>query len=223
MAGHSTDGSPDSAKPTRRRSSVKHEQASPSSRLLSFSRSAPPAEREEDRAARLARERVAAEEAALEAVRVADREAVALAAHEVERDAAVTRAKDLGILETPLEAARITLRMYTHRQSVFRAHSFLVGNESGGLSEQLGRIPIQTTRTTLEMLRSLIETTVDNNMVELVPPFFSLLFLEARARDFAWRALTLRHTLAKTDAAQPHLPRVFGDRPQLTQSLQVFR
>jgi hypothetical protein len=164
-------------KPTRRRSSFKQgsEPPSPGSGRPSFRRSSSSAERQEDREARLEREREAAEEAAaevaleaaLEAARAADLEAVMLAAHEVERDAAVARAKDLGILETPLEAARITLRMYTHRQSVFRAHSFLVGNETGGLSEQLGRIPIQTTRTTLEMLRSLIETTVDNNMVEM--------------------------------------------------------
>jgi len=163
------DVSPEPTKP-RRRSSLKQssEPASPGStgsRRPSFRRSSISVEREEDKLARLERERIAAEEAVAEVLKVEDQKAVALAEHEKERDTAVAKAMDLGILETPLEAARITLRMYTHRQSVFRAHSFLVGNESGGLSEQLGRIPIQAKRTTLEMLRSLIETTVDNNMV----------------------------------------------------------
>ena len=166
----SNDVSSEPAKP-RRRSSLKQssEPASPGStgsRRPSFRRSSISVEPEEDKLARLERERIAAEEAVAEAAREEDVKALAIAEHEKERDTAVAKAMDLGILETPLEAARITLRMYTHRQSVFRAHSFLVGNESGGLSEQLGRIPIQAKRTTLEMLRSLIETTVDNKMVE---------------------------------------------------------
>eukprot|EP00614_Pseudopedinella_elastica_P006985 CAMPEP_0172603498 /NCGR_PEP_ID=MMETSP1068-20121228/23749_1 /TAXON_ID=35684 /ORGANISM="Pseudopedinella elastica, Strain CCMP716" /LENGTH=225 /DNA_ID=CAMNT_0013405259 /DNA_START=235 /DNA_END=913 /DNA_ORIENTATION=+ len=91
------------------------------------------------------------------------------AAHEVEQDAAVARAKELGILPTPVTRARVSLRMYSHPQSVFRAHSFLVGNEQGGLSEQLGRVLIEADKTTLDALRQLIETVNDNNMIRRSP------------------------------------------------------
>mmetsp|Transcript_77561 Transcript_77561/g.151826 ORF Transcript_77561/g.151826 Transcript_77561/m.151826 type:complete len:167 (-) Transcript_77561:82-582(-) len=99
------------------------------------------------------------------------REAAALveSEHEKEMDAAVLQAKELGVLPTPVTRARVTLRLFTHRQSVFRAHSFLVGNEQGGLSERLGNVAIQANRTTLEELRQLIECIVDNNMIRRNP------------------------------------------------------
>jgi hypothetical protein len=90
-------------------------------------------------------------------------------AFEKQMEGAVLVAKDQGILPTPVEKARVSLRVYTHKQSVFRAHSFLVGNEQGGLSEKLGAIPIVRNKTTLEELRQLIETTVDNNMIRRNP------------------------------------------------------
>lgn len=91
------------------------------------------------------------------------------AAHAKEMERAVVIAKDTGILPTAVEKARVCLKIYTHKQSVFRAHAFLVGNEQGGLSEKLGAIPIIRNKTTLEELRQLIETTVDNNMIRRNP------------------------------------------------------
>lgn len=107
--------------------------------------------------------------AAVEAAAAAARQALIDAQFERDMDESVQQAKDLGVLPTSVERARITLRLYTHRQSVFRSHSFLVGSESGGLSEKLGRVPIQANRTTLEHLRLLIETVVDNNMMRRNP------------------------------------------------------
>jgi hypothetical protein len=109
-------------------------------------------------------------------------------------DEAIRSAKDLGIVSTPLEKARISLRIYTHRQSVFRAHSFLVGNETGGLTEKLGRVPIQANRTTLSDLRQLIETTVDNNMVRRNPiyqEFLSTVF--TLPNPYGYQDKELRH------------------------------
>lgn len=90
-------------------------------------------------------------------------------AREQELKDAVLVAKDQGLLPIPVERARVILRIYTHRQSVFRAHSFLVGNEQGGISEKLGGIAIIRNKTTLDDLRQLIETVVDNNMIRRNP------------------------------------------------------
>ena len=61
--------------------------------------------------------------------------------------------------------ARVTIRIFTHPRSVFEQHSFLVGNEQGGLTEQIGVVPIDMNHTTLLMLRQLIEATNDRGML----------------------------------------------------------
>mmetsp|Transcript_18266 Transcript_18266/g.38308 ORF Transcript_18266/g.38308 Transcript_18266/m.38308 type:complete len:201 (-) Transcript_18266:110-712(-) len=61
--------------------------------------------------------------------------------------------------------ARVTIRIFTHPRSVFEQHSFLVGNEQGGLTEQIGVVPIDLNHTTLTMLRQLIEATNDRGML----------------------------------------------------------
>lgn len=116
---------------------------------------------------------------------------------------AVQTAKEAGVLPTHHERARVTLRLYTHRQSVFRAHSFLVGNEQGGLSEKLGRIPIQTNKTTLIQLRQLIETTIDNNMVRRNPIY----------QDFLITVFTLPNPYKYSDKERRHYRFGFYERP----------
>jgi len=124
-----------------------------------------PRESDEDRRARIEEECRQAEADAAAATQLA----IEVAAYEKGMDAKVQHAKDLGVLVAPVSKARVTLRIFTHRQSVFRSHSFLVGSEQGGLSEKLGRVPILANKTTLEDLRVLIETVCDNNMMRRNP------------------------------------------------------
>ena len=98
---------------------------------------------EVDREARIAVEAAAAAKAEAERLKQAEADA----AHDKQQNSAVVLAKQLGVLPSPVEKARVSLRIFTHRQSVFRSHSFLVGSETGGLTEKLGRIPIQVSHT----------------------------------------------------------------------------
>lgn len=93
--------------------------------------------------ARIAVEAAAAAKAEAERLKQAEADA----AHDKQQNSAVVLAKQLGVLPSPVEKARVSLRIFTHRQSVFRSHSFLVGSETGGLTEKLGRIPIQVSHT----------------------------------------------------------------------------
>jgi len=69
----------------------------------------------------------------------------------------------------------VTLKVYTHPQSVFKQHSFLVGNEQGGLSEQIGVLPIEKELTTVKDMRQMIEEQVDRNMVRRTAMFIEFL------------------------------------------------
>ena len=114
-----------------------------------------------------------AEEA--ERMRRAEIEAV----HESQQNTLVATARDIGVISTEPVESRAVLRIYTHHQSVLRQHSFLVGNEQGGLSEKIGRIPINANITTLRQLRPMIETVVDDNMIRRNPiyqEFMALVF-----------------------------------------------
>ena len=119
------------------------------------------------------KERKRREEEEAERMRIAEMEE----AHEVQQNSMVSAARESGVLATEPIESRAVLRIYTHSQSVFRQHSFLVGNEQGGLSNKLGRIPIQANLTTLEQLRPMIETVVDNNMIRRNPIYQEFLAL----------------------------------------------
>uniref|UniRef100_A0A7S2STR4 Uncharacterized protein n=1 Tax=Rhizochromulina marina TaxID=1034831 RepID=A0A7S2STR4_9STRA len=65
--------------------------------------------------------------------------------------------------------SRLILRIYTRKSSVFEQHSFLVGTEQGGLSNQIGTLPFDEATTTVGSLRERIEVQVDRNMVRRNP------------------------------------------------------
>ena len=59
---------------------------------------------------------------------------------------------------------RVFLRVFTHPTSVVKTHAFLVGSESGGLSERIGSFLIHDDTTTFHDLRQLIEVFNDRGM-----------------------------------------------------------
>ena len=116
------------------------------------------------------------------------------AAHESEQNGIVAAAREIGVLAMEPEESRAVLRIYTHCQSVLRQHSFLVGNEQGGLSEKIGRIPIKAGLTTLEQLRPMIETVVDANMIRRNPIYQEFLAATfSLANPYRYSDKELRH------------------------------
>lgn len=73
--------------------------------------------------------------------------------------------------------SRITVRIFTHEREVFEQHSFLVGNDQGGLTKRLATIPVEAEITTLREFRQLVEVQNDRGMLRRTALFQELLSL----------------------------------------------
>ena len=76
---------------------------------------------------------------------------------------------------------RVTLRIFTHRAAAQHEHSYIIGAESGGLSERYAElVEFDPERDTLESLRVKIEVTTDRGMNRRTALFQEMLQVRVR-------------------------------------------